>query len=91
MSKGGRAMRAMWKGAVSFGLVSIGVKLYSATDERDIRFHQIHVTSNTSTRLWRGLCCRAWRHFGYVLWPQAENELAALNGMNAFDQFGGKR
>ena|SRR2546421_5031335 len=35
-------MRAMWKGAVSFGLVSIGVRLYSATDERDIRFHQIH-------------------------------------------------
>jgi len=35
-------MRAMWKGAVSFGLVSIGVRLYSATEERDIRFHQIH-------------------------------------------------
>ncbi|MGC5017062.1 Ku protein [Micromonospora sp. DT47] len=35
-------MRAIWKGAVSFGLVSIGVKLYSATEERDIRFHQVH-------------------------------------------------
>ncbi|MDG4833811.1 Ku protein [Solwaraspora sp. WMMD1047] len=35
-------MRAIWKGAVSFGLVSIGVRLYSATEERDIRFHQVH-------------------------------------------------
>ncbi|MDQ7910545.1 Ku protein [Phytohabitans sp. ZYX-F-186] len=35
-------MRAIWKGAVSFGLVSIAVKLYSATEEKDIRFHQVH-------------------------------------------------
>ncbi|SCL37411.1 DNA end-binding protein Ku [Micromonospora pallida] len=35
-------MRAIWKGAVSFGLVSIAVKLYSATQEKDIRFHQVH-------------------------------------------------
>jgi DNA end-binding protein Ku len=37
-------MRAIWKGAVSFGLVSISVKLYSATEEKDIRFHQVHRT-----------------------------------------------
>ncbi|MER7330582.1 MULTISPECIES: Ku protein [unclassified Micromonospora] len=35
-------MRAIWKGAVSFGLVSIGVRVYSATEEKDIRFHQVH-------------------------------------------------
>ena len=35
-------MRAIWKGAVSFGLVSISVRLYSATEEKDIRFHQVH-------------------------------------------------
>jgi DNA end-binding protein Ku len=35
-------MRAIWKGAVSFGLVSIAVKLFSATEEKDIRFHQVH-------------------------------------------------
>src|SRR4051812_32530838 len=34
--------RSIWKGAVSFGLVSIAVKLYSATEEKDIRFHQVH-------------------------------------------------
>ena len=35
-------MRAIWKGAVSFGLVTIPVKLYSATEERDIAFRQVH-------------------------------------------------
>jgi DNA end-binding protein Ku len=35
-------MRSIWKGAISFGLVSIPVKLYSATEERDIAFHQVH-------------------------------------------------
>lgn len=35
-------MRAIWKGTVSFGLVSIAVKLHSATDEKTIRFHQVH-------------------------------------------------
>ena len=35
-------MRSIWKGAISFGLVSIPVKLYSATEERDIAFRQVH-------------------------------------------------
>jgi len=35
-------MRAIWKGSVSLGLVGIAVKLYSATEEKDIRFHQVH-------------------------------------------------
>lgn len=35
-------MRAMWTGAVSFGLVSVPVKLYSATENHDVRFHQVH-------------------------------------------------
>src|SRR4051794_2760842 len=35
-------MRAMWKGAVSFGLVSVPVKLYSATESHDISFRQVH-------------------------------------------------
>lgn len=35
-------MRAIWSGAVSFGLVSIAVKAYSATEDKDVRFHQLH-------------------------------------------------
>jgi DNA end-binding protein Ku len=35
-------MRSIWKGSISFGLVNIAVKLYSATEEKDIAFHQGH-------------------------------------------------
>ncbi len=35
-------MRAIWKGAVSFGLVNVPVRLFTATQEHDIRFHQVH-------------------------------------------------
>lgn len=35
-------MQAIWKGNISFGLVTIPIKLYSATEERDISFRQIH-------------------------------------------------
>ena len=34
--------RAIWKGAVSFGMVSIPVKLYTATEEKDVAFHMLH-------------------------------------------------
>lgn len=35
-------MRSIWKGSVSFGLVNIPVKLYAATGDHDLRFHQVH-------------------------------------------------
>jgi len=35
-------VRAIWKGAVSFGLVNVPVRLFAATQEHDIRFHQVH-------------------------------------------------
>ena len=34
--------QSVWKGAISFGLVSIPVRLYSATEEKDISFRQVH-------------------------------------------------
>jgi DNA end-binding protein Ku len=36
-------MRAIWTGNVTFGLVHIPVKLYAATEDRDVSFHQVHV------------------------------------------------
>lgn len=35
-------MRAMWSGAVSFGLVNIPIRLYSATEEHTLDFHLLH-------------------------------------------------
>ncbi len=48
-------MRSIWRGAVSFGLVSIGVKLYSATEDKDIRFHQVHATDGGRVK-YRRVC-----------------------------------
>jgi len=36
-------MRAMWSGNITFGLVHIPVKLYAATEDRDVKFHQVHL------------------------------------------------
>ncbi len=35
-------MRALWKGAITFGLVNVPIKLYPATEDHDISLHQVH-------------------------------------------------
>ena len=45
-----RQMRAVWKGAISFGLVSIAVRLYTATEEHDFRLHQVHAADQGRIR-----------------------------------------
>ncbi|MBO0807414.1 MAG: Ku protein, partial [Actinobacteria bacterium] len=35
-------MRSMWRGAITFGLVTIPVRLYAATEQRDVTFRQVH-------------------------------------------------
>jgi DNA end-binding protein Ku len=37
-----RDMRALWKGAITFGLVNVPIKLYPATEDHDISLHQVH-------------------------------------------------
>jgi DNA end-binding protein Ku len=46
-------MRAIWKGAVSFGLVSVPVKLYSATESHDVSFRQVHAADGGRIRYQR--------------------------------------
>ena len=46
-------MRAIWKGAVSFGLVSVPVKLYAATESHDISFRQVHASDGGRIRYQR--------------------------------------
>ena len=48
-------MRAIWKGSVSFGLVSVPVKLYSATESHDVSFRQVHAPDGGRIRYQR-LC-----------------------------------
>jgi DNA end-binding protein Ku len=35
-------MRSIWKGAITFGLVNVPVKLYTATEDHDVPLHQVH-------------------------------------------------
>jgi DNA end-binding protein Ku len=35
-------MRTIWKGALTFGLVNVPVKVYSATEDHDVPLHQVH-------------------------------------------------
>ncbi|GIH98893.1 non-homologous end joining protein Ku [Planobispora takensis] len=35
-------MRSIWNGVVSFGLVTIPIRLYTATEQRNVSFHQVH-------------------------------------------------
>jgi DNA end-binding protein Ku len=42
--------RAIWSGAISFGLVNIPVKLYSAVSKKTVRFHQIDAESGQRIR-----------------------------------------
>ena len=35
-------MRSIWRGAITFGLVNVPVKLYSATEDHDVPLHQVH-------------------------------------------------
>ena len=44
------ARRAIWKGLVSFGMVAIPVKLYTATESKDIAFVTLHRACNTRLR-----------------------------------------
>ncbi len=46
-------MRAIWKGAVTFGLVNVPVRLYTATQEKEVRFHQVHNSDGGRIRLRR--------------------------------------
>lgn len=40
-------MRSLWKGAISFGLVYVPVKLYAATEQKDLKFNYLHEKCKT--------------------------------------------
>jgi len=40
-------LRTLWKGAISFGLVNVPIKMYTATERKDIRFNYLHSACKT--------------------------------------------
>ena len=59
-------MRSIWNGAISFGLVSIAVKLYAATEEKHIRFHQMHAADGSRVR-YKRMCLACAEEVDYDL------------------------
>lgn len=43
-------MHTMWKGSISFGLVNIPIKMFAATESKDVRFRNIHKACNTPVK-----------------------------------------
>ncbi|TPX00762.1 Ku protein, partial [Schumannella luteola] len=43
-------MRSIWKGSLSFGLVNVPVKIYSATEDHDVPLHQVHAADGGRIR-----------------------------------------
>jgi DNA end-binding protein Ku len=56
--------RAMWKGAISFGLVTIPVSVYPATEEKTLRFNQLHDDDGGRIRMKR-VCSIDGEEVGY--------------------------
>ena len=52
-------MRAIWSGAINFGLINIPVKLYSGAEERELKLRLLHKTDNSPIRY-----ARICRHDG---------------------------
>ncbi|MDD2282449.1 MAG: Ku protein [Eubacteriales bacterium] len=59
-------MRPVWKGAVSFGLVNIPVKMYAASEDKSIKFKYLHSKCNTPLKYQR-TCPRCNQE---VEWPE---------------------
>jgi DNA end-binding protein Ku len=43
-------MKSIWNGAITFGLITIPVRMYSAVEEKSLRFNQLHATDNGRIR-----------------------------------------
>ena len=57
-------MRALWKGAISFGLITIPVRLYSAVQEKSLKFHLLHKEDNGRVR-YKRVCSKCNKEVGW--------------------------
>lgn len=57
-------MKALWKGAITFGLISIPVRLYSAVSEKGLKFHLLHEEDGGRIRYQR-VCSKCGKEVGW--------------------------
>lgn len=70
-------MRPLWKGAVSFGLIYVPVKMYAATEKKDVKFNYLHEKCRTPVQ-YRKYC------------PSCETEVAAEEVVRGYEYEKGK-
>ena len=58
-------MQTVWKGSISFGLVSIPVRLVAATEEKDVRFRQVHAADGGRIR-YKRVCDKCGNEVAYA-------------------------
>jgi DNA end-binding protein Ku len=58
-------MQTVWKGSISFGLVSIPVRLVAATEEKDVRFRQVHAADGGRIR-YKRVCDACGNEIAYA-------------------------
>jgi DNA end-binding protein Ku len=61
----GTTMQSIWKGSLAFGLVNVPVKLYSATEDHDVRFHQVHAADGGRVQ-YKRVCSVCGRQVEYA-------------------------
>lgn len=54
----------MWTGSLAFGLVNVPVKMYAATDDHSVRFHQVHLADGGRIRMQR-ICSECGQEVAY--------------------------
>jgi DNA end-binding protein Ku len=91
-------MRPLWKGAITFGLISIPVRLYSATESKSLKFHLLHAEDKGRVRNKR-VCSKcgqevAWEDLvrgyeyskdHYVIFTDEELESLDVDSIKAID------
>lgn len=70
-------MHTMWKGSISFGLVNIPIKLFSATEDKDIKLRNLHKECNTPVQ-YEKVC------------PNCEKELENTDIVKGYEYVKGK-
>lgn len=87
-------MHTMWKGSIGFGLVHIPIKLYAATESKDIHFRSLHAACHTPIR-YRKYCpvcektveneeiVKGYEHQPGEFVPVTEEEIEEIRGENA--------
>jgi DNA end-binding protein Ku len=91
-------MRALWKGAITFGLITIPVKLFSAVSEKSVKFHMLHAEDGGRIRYKRE-CAKCgkevpWEEIGrgyeyskdhYVMFTDEDFDSLDIDSVRAID------